>query len=104
MFLYNVTYNIEHAAHDEWLAWMKQSHVPDVMATNLPIGNRIFRLLTEIDNGGVTYTFQFFFADMEDYETYQNQHANRLRAEIDRRYHNKYVVFRTLLEEVALES
>lgn len=100
MLLYNVTYNIENDAHDEWLRWMKATHVPQVMATGLPIGNRVFRLLTEIDNGGVTYSFQYFFADMEDYESYQNDYAPRIRAEVDRRYRNKYVVFRTLLEEV----
>ncbi|MCY7350011.1 MAG: DUF4286 family protein [Cytophagaceae bacterium] len=100
MLLYNVTYNIENDYHDEWLKWMKETHVPAVMASELPIGNRIFRLLTEIDNGGVTYSFQYFFADMEDYETYQDHHDPRIRAEVDRRYRNKYVVFRTLLEEV----
>ncbi|WP_420154496.1 DUF4286 family protein [Siphonobacter sp.] len=100
MFLYNITYNIEHAAHDEWIQWMKNTHVPAVLATNLPIGNRIFKLLTEIDNGGVTYSFQFFFADQEDYNTYITEHSSRLAAEVDRRYGSQYVVFRTLLQEI----
>ena len=100
MLLYNVTYNIEHAAHDEWIEWMKTTHVAAVLATNLPIGNRIFKLLTEIDQGGVTYTFQFFFADMEDYNTYVNDYSARLESEIERRYGLQYVHFRTLLQEI----
>lgn len=100
MYLHNITYNIEHAAHDEWLAWMLGTHVPAVLATNLPIGNRVFRLLTEIDNGGVTYTFQYFFADMDDYGHYRDAFAPGLAAEVERRYQGQYVAFRTLLEEV----
>lgn len=100
MIIYNVTTNVEHSVHDEWLEWMKNAHIPDVMATGLPIGNRFLRLLTEIDNGGVTYSIQYLFADMEDYETYQNKFSGALRDEIDRHYRGKYVSFRTLLEEV----
>ncbi|MFT4031335.1 MAG: DUF4286 family protein [Siphonobacter sp.] len=100
MLLYNITYNIEYAAHDEWILWMKDIHVPEVLATNLPIGNRIFKLLTEIDNGGVTYSFQYFFADMDDYLNYQNNFAARLGGEVERRYKGQFVTFRTLLQEV----
>lgn len=100
MFLHNITYSIEHNSHDEWLKWMKETYVPQVLATNLPIGNRIFKLLTEIDNGGVTYSFQFFFADMEDYQTFQNSYADGFAAEVERRYKDRVFSFRTLLQEV----
>ena len=35
MVLYNVTINIDYAVHDEWLDWMKNVHIPDVMNTGL---------------------------------------------------------------------
>ncbi|MFN8356794.1 MAG: DUF4286 family protein [Spirosomataceae bacterium] len=100
MIIYNVTTNIDDSVHDDWLNWMKTVHIPDVMATGLPIGNRMLRLLTEIENGGQTYSVQYFFADMEDYLAYQDDYSMKLRKEVDRRYQGKYVAFRTLLEEV----
>ena len=33
MYIYNVTTNIDESVHDEWLHWMKEIHIPDVLAT-----------------------------------------------------------------------
>jgi hypothetical protein len=33
MILYNVTVSVDPEIHDEWLAWMKSKHIPDVLAT-----------------------------------------------------------------------
>lgn len=35
MIIYNVTVNIEHNVHDEWLKFMKDEHIPDVMKNKL---------------------------------------------------------------------
>ena len=100
MILYSVTVNIDNGVHDEWLHWMKTEHIPDVLKTGLFVDNKILRLLTEVGNGGVTYSFQYYLRSMEDYVTYQERHAPRLQAEHARRYPDKFVAFRTLLEVV----
>lgn len=33
MIVYSVTVNIDSSIHEDWLAWMKSKHIPDVMAT-----------------------------------------------------------------------
>jgi len=99
MVLYNVTVNIDQAIEREWLTWMKQEYLPELMATGLPSASTILRLLTEVENGGVTYTVQCFFNEMEDYVTYQKLHLNRLETKHHKRYQNQYVSFQTLLEE-----
>lgn len=100
MILYNVTINIDSAVEAEWLAWMQNVHVPEVMATGLPVASKVMRLLTEIDNGGATYAFQYSFRTMDDYLTYQNDHSPALQAKVAQRYKDKFVAFRTLLEEL----
>ena len=35
MIVYNVTVKIEKDIHDDWLAWMKETHIPEVLKTNL---------------------------------------------------------------------
>ncbi|MFN7266562.1 MAG: DUF4286 family protein, partial [Bacteroidota bacterium] len=32
MILYNVTLTIDMAIHDDWVRWMKDQHIPDVMS------------------------------------------------------------------------
>jgi hypothetical protein len=100
MILYSVTVNIDHDVHEEWLHWMRTQHVPEVMATGLFVESKMLRLLNEFDNGGITYSFQYYLKSMEDYIRYENDHAPRLQTEHARKYDGKFVTFRTLLEVV----
>lgn len=101
MILYNVTVNVDTEIHTEWLEWMKAHHIPKVMATGCFQGFKILKLLTELDNGGVTYTVQYFLKDMATYEGYSNEFAPALQREHSLRYEGKLVAFRTLLEEIS---
>lgn len=99
MIIYNVTLNVDTDVHAEWLRWMKETHIPDVMATGLFLDSRIFRVLAD-DDGGITYAVQYTCADMATYERYRDEHAPRLQAETQKHYGGKFVAFRTLLEVV----
>lgn len=99
MIIYNVTVNIDHAAHDEWVRWMRDVHIPDVMATGYFLENRFARVLVD-DQGGVTYSIQYLCKNMLDLEEYQRDHAARLQADHAKKFEGKYVAFRTLLETV----
>lgn len=99
MILYNVTINIDNDVHDEWLRWMKEQHIPDVMATGLFIENKIARILAE-EQGGKAYSIQYLVRDMETYERYQKEFAPKLQAEHSERYNGKFGAFRTLLHVI----
>lgn len=98
MILYSVTINIDNDVHDQWLHWMRNEHVPDVLNTGLFVDHKMLRLLTEVDNGGTTYSFQYYLNSMEDYIRYETDHAPRLQAEHANKYRDKFVAFRTILE------
>lgn len=100
MYLYNVTVNIEDDVHDNWLHWMKTTHIPDVMSTGCFVANRMLKVLTEIENNGTTYSIQYYFNRMEEYQRYQDKFAPDLQLAHTERYKDKFVAFRTLLEIV----
>jgi len=100
MIIYNVTVNIDHDVHDEWLKWMKETHIPDVMRTNLFTENRMLKVLGDEDSGGVTYSIQYTCKNMDEFKRYESEFAPTFRGEYNRRYKDKYVAFRTLLEVV----
>jgi len=112
MFVYNVTVNIDNDVAAEWLQWMQEIHIPDVLNTGCFIENRIFRVMADEDSGGKTYSVpdedsggktysvQYYFRTMEDMERYQNNYAAELQQEHTARYKEKFVAFRTLLEVV----
>jgi len=99
MIIYNVTVNIENDVHEEWLNWMKEIHVPDVMRTGYFVENKICKVLVD-EEQGTTYSIQYTCVNMKDLEEYQREHAPRLQKEHAEKFANKFVSFRTLLEIV----
>lgn len=99
MILYNVTINIDNEVHDQWLKWMKEVHIPDVMKTGHFIENKICKILAESE-GGVSYSIQYLCENMERLEQYQKEDAARLQQDHINRYNGKFAAFRTLLEVV----
>ncbi len=100
MILYNVTVNIDNSVHDEWLEWMKNEHIPEVLATGLFKDNKIYKIRSEAEEDGNTYSIQYFLDSMEDYEKYQSEHAPKLQKAHTDKYKDKFVAFRTIMEMV----
>jgi len=99
MFIYNVTVNIADEAQNEWLKWMKEIHIPDVMKTGCFIDSQILKVLY-VEDEGHTYSIQYKFLEMVDIEKYQKEFAPKLQEEHKKKFDGKYAAFRTLLQIV----
>jgi len=99
MILYNVTVNIDHDIHDEWLNWMRSNHIPDVLKTGCFLESKLSRINGEED-GGITYSIMYVSPSKEKYEEYQSQHAPKLQKEHTDKYSGKFAAFRTILDVV----
>lgn len=99
MIIYNVTVNIDNDVREEWLKWMREVHVPNVMATGLFTASKICKVLVD-EEKGTTYSFQYTCDGIEKYHLYAKEHAPRLQQEVRDKYEGKFVAFRTLLEVV----
>ncbi|MEM9325956.1 MAG: DUF4286 family protein [Bacteroidota bacterium] len=102
MLVYNVTVNIDPDVEEEWKVWMKDVHIPEVLATNRFNGSKFLKLLTESPEAtGATYAIQYFAATIDDVEQYLNHDAAALQKDHTDKFGSKFVAFRTLLEEVS---
>lgn len=99
MILYNVTTSLDPAIADEWVSYMREHHMAEVVGTGCFIRSHLLRLLNEEDNG-ITYAAQYFAISLDQLEAYQQHFAPELRADMDRRFAGKYHSFRTVLEVV----
>lgn len=97
MILYNVTVNVDHSACESWLQWMKEVHIPEVLATGYFVQARIARILAE-EEGGKAYSIQYYAKTMDDYENYQRHAAAKLQQDHQQKFGTKTVAFRTLLQ------
>ena len=101
MILYNVTVTIEDDVHEEWLSWMKEIHIPDVMATGFFVENKLMRIMTEdYDGGGFTYAIQYFCDSINDYNIYQEKFAPELQVKHTEKYKGKFVAHRTIMKVI----
>jgi len=96
MYLYNVTVTLEKDIHEEWLRWMKEIHIPEVMRTGIFTQNKICKLLTE--ESEITYAIQYTFRKMDDLKKYQKEFAPKLQKEHSEKFKDKFAAFRTILE------
>ncbi len=100
MFLYNVTVNVDDQVQEQWLEWMRETHIPDVLQTGLFNGATFSRLMVE-EEAGTTYAIQYRLKDMESFRIYQEMYAEGLQKEHKKRFDTKTVAFRTIMEVVA---
>ncbi len=100
MYIYNVTVKIETHRADEWLTWMREKHIPDVMATGYFQDHRICRLIDEGDLDGVTFVVQYTFEIIDDFLTYQLAAAPSLQREHSEKFGNDFLAVRTLMEVI----
>ncbi len=102
MLIYNVTVNIDEEVEEEWKNWMSKKHIPDVLATGRFTGYKFLRLLNESpDATGSTYAIQYFVSDINEMNQYLNTEAPALQQDHKAKFGDKFVAFRTLLEEVS---
>ena len=101
MILYNVTTNIDESVHHQWLQWMQQKHIPEVLATGKFTSARLVRVLVEEEMGGLTYAIQYTTDSKETLQRYYNEDAPRLREEAQQLFGDKMLAFRTELELVS---
>jgi len=100
MFLYNVTVGIDADIEEEWLAWMKSEHIPDVLGTGMFVHHKLYKVLHDNNDGSISYSVQYFAESLDNVVHYLEQLAPPLIEKHKLKYGNKQVVFRTLLEEV----
>jgi hypothetical protein len=99
MFIYNVTINIAEDAHEEWLNWMQQIHIPDVLKTGCFVSGKMLKVL-HVNDEGHTYSIQYRFERMDQIEDYMQNYAQALQGEHKSKFSDSYTAFRTLLEEI----
>ena len=98
--VYNVTVKISKEEKDNWMEWMKQVHIPEVMATACFLSYRFLHLEGYDDEEGITYAIQYTCPGTELLDIYQRDHAPQLQQKHKDRYEGKYVAFRTILQVI----
>lgn len=101
MIIYNVTINIHESVHDQWMQWMQEKHIKDVLATGKFTTAKMVKVLIEEEMGGQTYSIQYTTDSKETLEKYYTEDADRLRMEGLKLFGDKMLAFRTELQLIS---
>lgn len=101
MIIYNVTINIDESVHDQWLDWMQNKHITDMLATGKFSSARLVKVVVDEAVEGRTYSVQFITDSKQTLEQYYSDDAPRLRQEGLSLFGDKMLTFRTELELIS---
>ena len=99
MIVYNETIIVEEAIYPEWFTWMKEVHIPAVMATGYFHSYRVMNII-DSPNEGVTTCVQYNTGTTKNYHKFYDEHLHQLHNIHNQRYENKFVLFNTLMEVI----
>lgn len=100
MYIYNVTVSVNAKVEEDWLKWMNDTHIPDVLNTGYFAGHEMFRVMLNKNDDSVTYSIQYRFSEMKDLQLYQANAAAALQAQHAERFKDECQAFRTVLQKV----
>ena len=100
MIIYNVTTKIHHAIHESWLQWLKEEHIPDIIATGCFTSATIARLLETDEEEGPTYAVQYWAESKAMYNLYMEKFAIIMRQKAIERWHERFIAFRSVMQVV----
>ena len=98
MVIYNVTTHVELSIEESWLIWMKEKHLPEMLATKKFKTARIFKIISGNDKGGVSYAAKYHCNNKMSLEQYLNHFAAKLREDALNKFGDRILSFRTELE------
>lgn len=100
MFIYNVTIKLEESIHEQWLDWMLNQHIPEMISTGCFTKGKVLRLLEIDDEEGPTYAIQFSAESKANYNRYIEKFAAEMRQRSFDKWGNRFIAFRSVMQVV----
>lgn len=100
MFIYNVTIKVQESIKTEWLRWLREEHIPEVINTGCFNQAVILRLLETDDTEGPTYAIQYHAESKAMYNQYIEKFAGALRQKSFDKWGDKFIAFRSVMQVV----
>ncbi len=100
MIIYNVTIKIQESIKEDWLSWLQEEHIPDIIKTGCFTHAVILQLIETDDSEGPTYAIQYFAETKGLYNSYIENHAVKMRQKGFNKWGDKFIAFRSVLQVV----
>lgn len=101
MIFYNVSITLNKQIERDWLSWMKEAHMPDVMKTGFFNNCKIFKIVLPANAvKEVSFLIQYECESLEQYMAYSENHAPKLQQKHTEKFSGMFTASRMVLEEI----
>jgi len=100
MIIYNVTTKVAHSIAAEWLEWIKNEHIPELISTGCFTHAVVLQLVESDDEEGTNYAVQYHAESKAFYNKYMEKFADAMRKKSIDKWGDKTISFRTLMQVV----
>lgn len=100
MIIYNVTIKVESGIATEWLNWLQQEHIPEVIETGCFTRATVLKLLEVDETDGPTFAVQYFAESKALYNQYIEKFAPLMREKSFEKWGNRFIAFRSVMQVV----
>ena len=98
--IYNVTTQVSHSIAKQWLNWLREEHIPEIVATGCFTHAAILRLIEVDETQGPTYAIQYHTTSKALYNRYIEDFAEEMRKKVIARWGDQFIAFRSVLQVV----
>ena len=100
MIVYNVTTKVSTTIQQDWLLWIKEEHIPDIINTGCFTHATVLLLLENDDSEGPTFAVQYFAESKSLYNNYMEKYAAVMRQKAFDKWGNQFIAFRSLMQVI----
>ena len=100
MYIYNVTTKVHQSIAHDWLCWIQEEHIPDLIATGCFSSAGILQLLETDDTEGPTFAVQYRAESKSQYNLYVEKYAAIMRQKSFDKWGDKVIGFRSLMQVI----
>ena len=100
MIIYNVTIKVHESIKTEWLQWLKDEHIPELIDTGCFTHAVILKLMEVDDTEGPTYAVQYHAESKGLYNNYIENKASEMRKKSFDKWGDKFIAFRSVMQVV----
>jgi hypothetical protein len=102
MILYNITYNIDKGIDEEWLEWLKEYYLPEIMISGYFVSYKVYRLLKSEDDGSINYAVQLLAESIDRLNEFLITRAPVLSKQLQDKFRHRHAAFMTVLQDTGL--
>lgn len=99
MIIYSISIIVKNSVVSEWLSWMNQEHIPEILATGLFLDYRIMKnLIPSSLSDETNFIINYRLKSIEDYHVYAEKYSPALQSKHHEKFPGKFRASRSVLE------